>query len=274
MGAKKLNYSVCIDAVFRESKLSFVEAMSVIHRLGYKAYEFWSWKDKDIKRIKEVQKETGLKTAAFCTEFINPGDPEKQQEFLEGLKRSMETAHVLDKMDKIGLEGVAKELEEEGFAKESIDTYLAMFKEISSDIQGVRYCKEKLSGVLDEQIAADLETIISTVEAVKTADFKMAFDPTLVRGMSYYTGPIFEISMDEFGGSVGGGGRYDEMIGRFTGNQTPACGFSIGFERIVMLLLEKNYQVPNKAGKVAFLIEKNMPKDKLLDVFRQAEETK
>ena len=92
MGAKKLNYSVCIDAVFRESKLSFVEAMSVIHRLGYKAYEFWSWKDKDIKRIKEVQKETGLKTAAFCTEFINPGDPEKQQEFLEGLKRSMETA--------------------------------------------------------------------------------------------------------------------------------------------------------------------------------------
>ena len=94
MGAKKLNYSVCIDAVFRESKLSFVEAMSVIHRLGYKAYEFWSWKDKDIKRIKEVQKETGLKTAAFCTEFINPGDPEKQQEFLEGLKRSMETAHL------------------------------------------------------------------------------------------------------------------------------------------------------------------------------------
>ena len=65
MGAKKLNYSVCIDAVFRESKLSFVEAMSVIHRLGYKAYEFWSWKDKDIKRIKEVQKETGLKTRSL-----------------------------------------------------------------------------------------------------------------------------------------------------------------------------------------------------------------
>ena len=87
MGAKKLNYSVCIDAVFRESKLSFVEAMSVIHRLGYKAYEFWSWKDKDIKRIKEVQKETGLKTAAFCTEFINPGDPEKHWEkMIPGMK--------------------------------------------------------------------------------------------------------------------------------------------------------------------------------------------
>ena len=179
---------------------------------------------------------------------------------------------ILDKMDKIGLEGVAKELEEEGFAKESIDTYLAMFKEISSDIQGVRYCKEKLADVLDEQIAADLETIISTVEAVKTADFKMAFDPTLVRGMSYYTGPIFEISMDEFGGSVGGGGRYDEMIGKFTGNSTSACGFSIGFERIVMLLLERGYQIPTAKTKKAYLIEKNMPSDKLIEIFRQAEE--
>ena len=82
---------------------------------------------------------------------------------------------------------------------------------------------------------------------MKTAEFKIAFDPTLVRGMSYYTGPIFEIAMDEYGGSVGGGGRYDEMIGKFTGNQTCACGFSIGFERIVMLLLERDYQIPGRA---------------------------
>ena len=179
---------------------------------------------------------------------------------------------ILDKMDKIGLEGVAKELEEEGFAKESIDTYLAMFKEISSDIQGVRYCKEKLADVLDEQIAADLETIISTVEAVKTADFKMAFDPTLVRGMSYYTGPIFEISMDEFGGSVGGGGRYDEMIGKFTGQPTPACGFSIGFERIVMLLLERGYKVPTSREKKALLIEKGMSAEGMLKILAIAKE--
>ena len=186
-------------------------------------------------------------------------------------KESFDTVFIiLDKMDKIGLEGVAKELEEEGFAKESIDTYLAMFKEISSDIQGVRYCKEKLADVLDEQIAADLETIISTVEAVKTADFKMAFDPTLVRGMSYYTGPIFEISMDEFGGSVGGGGRYDEMIGKFTGNNTSACGFSIGFERIVMLLLENGYKVPAAKEKKAYLLEKKLPKESMLKVLAMA----
>ena len=100
----------------------------------------------------------------------------------------------------------------------------------------------------------------------------MSFDPTLVRGMSYYTGPIFEISMDEFGGSVGGGGRYDEMIGKCTGNNTSACGFSIGFERIVMLLLERNYEIPTKNGKKAYLIEKNMPADKMLTILKQAQE--
>ena len=176
---------------------------------------------------------------------------------------------ILDKMDKIGIEGVAEELEKEGFAKESIDTYLGLFREITNDVEGVRYIKEKLSDVLEAGIAEDLETIINTVESVKTADFKMSFDPTLVRGMSYYTGPIFEISMDEFGGSVG---RYDEMIGKFTGNNTCACGFSIGFERIVMLLLERGYEIPTKNGKKAYLIEKNMPADKLLNILKQATE--
>ncbi len=179
---------------------------------------------------------------------------------------------ILDKMDKIGLEGVRGELEEEGFAKESIDTYLAMFEEITSDVAGVRYVKEKLAGVLDPAYAEGLELIMNSVDAVKTADFKLAFDPTLVRGMSYYTGPIFEISMDEFGGSVGGGGRYDEMIGKFTGNDTCACGFSIGFERIIMLLMERGFQVPQAGGKKALLIEKNMPAEGMMKVLKQAEE--
>ena len=179
---------------------------------------------------------------------------------------------ILDKMDKIGLEGVRGELEKEGFAKESIDTYLAMFEEITSDVAGVRYVKEKLAGVLDPAYAEGLELIMNSVDAVKTADFKLAFDPTLVRGMSYYTGPIFEISMDEFGGSVGGGGRYDEMIGKFTGNDTCACGFSIGFERIIMLLMERGFQVPQAGGKKALLIEKNMPAEGMMKVLKQAEE--
>lgn len=179
---------------------------------------------------------------------------------------------ILDKMDKIGLEGVREELEKEGFAKESIDTYLAMFQKITNDVAGVRYIKEKLEGVLDPAYADGLELIMTSVDAVKTADFKLAFDPTLVRGMSYYTGPIFEISMDEFGGSVGGGGRYDEMIGKFTGNDTCACGFSIGFERIIMLLMERGFKVPGTGTKKALLIEKNMPAEGMMKVLKQAEE--
>ena len=177
---------------------------------------------------------------------------------------------ILDKMDKIGLEGVEEELLKEGFAQEAVSRYLTMFREVTPDTSGVSYLREKLAGYLDEQYADDLMTIMESVDAVKEADFKIAFDPTLVRGMSYYTGPIFEISMDEFGGSVGGGGRYDEMIGKFTGKDVCACGFSIGFERIVMLLLEKGFTVSGSAGKIAFLVEKGMEKDKLLTVFAEA----
>ncbi len=90
--------------------------------------------------------------------------------------------------------------------------------------------------------------------------------------MSYYTGPIFEISMDEYGGSVGGGGRYDEMIGKFTGQSTPAVGFSIGFERIVMLLLENGFEVPGAGEKKAYLIEKGMPSDKMQKILSMAAE--
>ena len=179
---------------------------------------------------------------------------------------------ILDKMDKIGLEGVREELEKEGFDKACVDKYLAMFEEITNDVQGVRYVKEKMEGVLEPEYADGLELIMNSVDAVKAADFKIAFDPTLVRGMSYYTGPIFEISMDEFGGSVGGGGRYDEMIGKFTGNNTCACGFSIGFERIIMLLMERGFQIPQIGTKKALLIEKNMPAEGMMKVLKQAEE--
>lgn len=176
----------------------------------------------------------------------------------------------LDKMDKIGLDGVQQELEENGYDKEVIRKYLQIFEEITNDVEGVRWCKEKLAGYLPEDAAESLEMIITSVESAKEAEFKISFDPTLVRGMSYYTGTIFEISMDEFGGSVGGGGRYDEMIGKFTGQNTPAVGFSIGFERIVMLLLERGYQIPTKRQKRAYLLEKKLPQTELLHVLEQA----
>ena len=181
---------------------------------------------------------------------------------------------ILDKMDKIGMDGVKEELLKEGYAEESVHKYLALFESVTADVSGVQYLKSTLGDVLDTEVSDNLQTIMNSVEHTKSAEFKMAFDPTLVRGMSYYTGPIFEISMDEFGGSVGGGGRYDEMIGRFTGQQTPACGFSIGFERIVMLLLERNFEVPGTSNKIAYLVEKNMPADKLLVILEQAKQAR
>ena len=181
---------------------------------------------------------------------------------------------ILDKMDKIGLDGVKEELIKEGYEPASVDKYLDLFEKVTSDVSGVQYLKDTLGDFLPDDVAENLKTIIDSVESTKSAEFKMAFDPTLVRGMSYYTGPIFEISMDEFGGSVGGGGRYDEMIGKFTGQATPACGFSIGFERIIMLLLERNFEIPGAGNKVAYLIDKNMPADKLLIILDKAKKAR
>src|SRR5699024_7102144 len=94
---------------------------------------------------------------------------------------------ILDKMDKIGLDGVAKELAEEGFAKETIDKYLELFEQVTPDTKGVEFCKEKLGEFLKSEYADGLIEIMNSVDAVKNAQFKVAFDPTLVRGMSYYT---------------------------------------------------------------------------------------
>ncbi len=179
---------------------------------------------------------------------------------------------ILDKMDKIGMDGVEAELLETGYGAEEVRKCMELFRTVTNDIAGVRYIKEVLGSCLEEGTAEDMEAIISTVEQVKTADFRVVFDPTLVRGMGYYTGPIFEISMDGFSGSVGGGGRYDEMIGKFTGNDTCACGFSIGFERIVMLLLERGFEVPSAAKKIAYLIDKKASPERMRQVLQQANE--
>lgn len=178
----------------------------------------------------------------------------------------------LDKMDKIGIEGVEQELKDNGYGAEKVEKYLELFRGVTNDVAGIRNLKEILGNFLEEGTAEGLEQIISCVEEVKEADFALSFDPTLVRGMSYYTGTIFEISMDEFGSSVGGGGRYDKMIGKFTGQDTPAVGFSIGFERIVMLLLERGYEIPTQKAKRAYLIDKNMPQEGILAVMQKAKQ--
>ena len=165
---------------------------------------------------------------------------------------------ILDKMDKIGEDGVRRELIEAGCSEAAVDTYMNCIK---GDVE-----LEKIA----PEAAQNLNEIRTVVEACKDVDFKLVYDPTLVRGMGYYTGTIFEISMEGFSGSVGGGGRYDKMIGRFTGQETPACGFSIGFERIITILQDSGFKVPEENAKIAVLYEKNMSAADLAKIMKEA----
>ncbi len=242
-------YQCDIDILGEPSNLAEIELITAttttLGKLGFKGFEI---RINERRILKAMAAYSGFAEESFDSVFI-----------------------ILDKMDKIGLEGVAQELEEQGFAKDSIEKYLALFKGMEEHKQnGLEFLADSLGDFLDADVKQNLDEIIKSVSATKCADFEMVFDPTLVRGMSYYTGTIFEIAIPEFGGSCGGGGRYDKMVGKFTGNDTPACGFSIGFERIVLLLLENGFQIPDEKKKTAYLIEKGMNTDMLCDIMKQA----
>ena len=180
----------------------------------------------------------------------------------------------LDKMDKIGLSGVREELIGAGYAEESVDRYLSLFasSEGKQGPEAVQALKEALGDALPASVSENLSAIFRMVDAAKECDFTLVFDPTLVRGMGYYTGPIFEIAVPEFGSSVGGGGRYDEMVGKFLGQNVPACGFSIGFERIISILADNGFKVPGAKARTALLLEKNLSVEKTEEAFIKARE--
>ena len=152
----------------------------------------------------------------------------------------------LDKMDKVGIDGVKKELLENGFLEEQVDAYLSLFNNKGSVRE---FCA---SFQMAEEVILNLEEIIDTVASI--SDAKLVFDPTLVRGMSYYTGPIFEIKVDGFEASIGGGGRYDKMVEKYANIAVPAAGFSIGFERLLLLLNERNFIIPEEKKKKAYIL--------------------
>ena len=244
-----------IDILGEPSNLAEIELITAttttIGRLGFKNFEI---RINERRILKAMAAYSGFEEKDYDSIFIT-----------------------LDKMDKIGLEGVAAELGEEGYAKESIDKYLELFellKDRKDVAEGGAFLKDKLGDFLDQEVADSLTEIATAVNATKNAEFTLVFDPTLVRGMSYYTGTIFEIAMPELGAACGGGGRYDKMIGKFTGNDVPACGFSIGFERIILLLMESGFKIPERPKRVAYLVEKKYPAEKLVDVMKQAKEAR
>ena len=153
-----------------------------------------------------------------------------------------------DKMDKIGAEGVIGELTDKGFDGGAI----AKFGEVIAKPLTV----ESVKDVCGEESAESIETIINAVEKLSDGAYKIKFDISLVRGQGYYTGTVFEIVSDKFKGSIAGGGRYDNLIGKFTGENIPAVGFSIGFERIFSLLTEAGYTIPDTKKRIALLHDK------------------
>lgn len=238
-----------IDILGEESNLAEIELIlattTTLGRLGFKNFEI---RINDRRILKAMAAYSGFNEEDYDNIFIT-----------------------LDKMDKIGIEGVERELLESGYNSENVDQYLALFKGMNAAEDTLAFIEEKMTGFLDEAVKAGFREIIESVNATKGDYFKLVFDPTLVRGMSYYTGTIFEIAMPEFGASCGGGGRYDKMVGRFTGKDVPACGFSIGFERIILILMENGFQVPNQSKKVAYLIEKGVSGDVLCNIIAEAQ---
>ena len=178
---------------------------------------------------------------------------------------------ILDKMDKIGIEGVREELLKAEFDAAAVAKYMELFENLSKAEDQIAFLKDTLGDALEEGVAENLAEIFAALKGSVCADCEIMFDPTLVRGMSYYTGTIFEIEMNELNCSVAGGGRYDKMIGRFTGNDTPACGFSIGFERIITILLEKGFTLPGQTAKTAFLVEKGMAPERMAEIINEAQ---
>ena len=195
----------------------------------------------------------------------------------------------LDKLDKVGFDGVKKELLEKGFEEEKIDKFNSLFASIGEDADAVTAIRNLQRRILNESfdimgtmrnddislLDIELENIcINLVEIIETitknVDVKINFNPTLVRGMGYYTGPIFEIKSEKFSGSVGGGGRYDKMVSKFIGQDVPALGISIGFERIIGIYLDDDFKIPSNIKKIAYLIEKGMEISKKSDIIKSA----
>ena len=179
---------------------------------------------------------------------------------------------ILDKMDKIGLDGVRQELIRSGYSGEKVEKYVGFFRDFIEDrtCDAASFIERTCADSIDENAQQDLSMILSAAGAMVGSDITLMFDPTLVRGMSYYTGTIFEISIDNYSFSIAGGGRYDKMVGRFCGQDAPACGFSIGFERIVTILRDLGWKKPDTGQKKAYLIDKKSASGRIAEVFSRA----
>ncbi len=163
----------------------------------------------------------------------------------------------LDKLDKIGVDGVKKELGAQGFTDSQIDRLSKMLDGV--DGISVEDFATRLGDSLPADVVKLARDVLDSVNVDAAGRYAARFDPTLVRGMGYYTGPVFEIAQPGYDFSIAGGGRYDKMVGKLSGEEAPACGFSIGFERVVTILLDKKFVPPAEAKLTALLVPEGTP---------------
>jgi histidyl-tRNA synthetase len=161
---------------------------------------------------------------------------------------------ILDKLDKIGIDGVQNELIKSNFAETAIDKFINIIKAVSNDVITTQSISSLIPNI-PENVLADLHQVIDTISSQAQNKFAIKLDLSLVRGMGYYTGQIFEVGINGFSSSIAGGGRYDKMIGKILNGkeEIPACGFSIGFERVVAILEEQQFKVPKSNKKIVVL---------------------
>ncbi|OUQ40780.1 histidine--tRNA ligase [Faecalibacterium sp. An121] len=152
-----------------------------------------------------------------------------------------------DKMDKVGPEGVRAELLEKQMPAAAVDALASFLAQGDVSLEAVA------ARCADPSIADGLRYVLATAGRLAQGKYQVAYCPSLVRGQGYYTGMVFEVVCPQFAGAVAGGGRYDNMVGKFLGQQVPAVGFSIGFERVCGILLEQGYRIPGARQKLALL---------------------
>ena len=198
--------------------------------------------------------------------YININDRRILRNMLETmgfLPESIDSVCItFDKLDKIGADGVKAELQEKQFDKKAIDALVDFIQQGEITLDNV------ISRCSDVSIGDDLKYIIQAAKKVSGGKYDVKYCPNLVRGQGYYTGAVFEIASPLFSGAIGGGGRYDNLIGKFTGQNIPAVGFSIGFERICSILLEQNYQIPGAKERCALLYDDSVD---FADIMNKAE---
>lgn len=160
----------------------------------------------------------------------------------------------LDKLDKIGLDGVTKELTGDGHSAEAIAKLRNLLFDLSNcdEDQLAVVCR---TAQIEEAVSKGLTNIIKVATGSANGKFKVQFEPSLVRGMGYYTGPIFEIKYPGYSYSIAGGGRYDRMVGKMSGRDVPACGFSIGFERIIGILSDRGFTPPQAVERLGLIYD-------------------